>query len=230
MLTAKLLGMKEEKPSSPRVRPSICEVRDERAAALLLDNKTRRLLSPFVAATKSVKEASDELFMKLATYYPYVKGFERAGLIEVVEVVPRAGRAIKHYRSVADEYFIPHTVSPLMGHYEALELGMHNILFQAVLQAWSESTDEVNTWGFRFYKNPELGFSAMGARAKGEPWDLFRDEGPVILPYWRRLFLSREKARALQLELHEVLERYTAEQSGGDTYLLRIGLAPLTED
>ena len=215
--------MKEENPSS-------YEVRDERAAALLLNDKTRRLLAPFVGEKRSVKEASDELGLKLANYYPYVKQFERAGLIEVFEVLPRSGRAVKLYRSVANEFFIPHTVSPLLVYYEKGELNLHKTMWQAILQAWLVSTDGVSTWGLRFYKNVEGGFGVMGARSQGQPWDLFSGDDPIILPYWRKLKLSRDKARAMQLELHNLLERYTAEQDGGDDYLLRIAMAPLPQE
>ena len=216
--------MKEENPSST---PKSHKVRDEETAALLLNNKTRRLLSPFVGKKKSVKEASGELGVKLANYYPYVKQFERVGLIEVVEVVPRSGRAIKLYQTVADEFFIPHTVSPLMAHYEELELTMHQTMWQALLKAWLAGTDSVNTWGLRCYKDPDVGFDVMGAKSQGEPWDLFSGEGPIILPHWRTLSLSREQARAMQLELRDVLERYTQEQGGPDAYFLRLAMAPL---
>ena len=213
--------MKEENANS------VYEVQNEQAITLLMKDKTRRLLAPFVAEEKSIKEASGELGLKLANYYPYVKRFEAAGLIEVVRALPRVGKAIKRYRSVADEFFIPHTAAPLMAHYEALELANHEVLWRALSKAWLTNTDEVSTWGLRFYKHPEIGFSAMGARSKGEPWDLLSGEGPVTLPYWRRLRLSREKARAMQLELYELLERYTAEQDGQDDYLIRIAMAPL---
>lgn len=215
--------MKEKNPSR------VHEVRDERAAALLMNLKTRQFLLPFIGVKRSVKEACDELGLKLANFYPYVKQFEDAGLIEVAEVLPRAGRAIKRYRSVADEFFVPHTVSPLLAHYEELEKVRNRTLWHAILQAWLTTTDEVNTWGLRFYKHPKQGFEVMGARSQGEPWNLFQGEEPIILPYWAQLKLSREKARAMQLELHDLLERYTAEQDGSDDYLIRIAMAPLPE-
>lgn len=85
------------------------------------------------------------------------------------------------YRSVADEYFIPQTVSLLVAHYEKLELENQKTLWRAFSRAWLEGTDEMNSWGFRFYKGPDLEFSAMGARSKGEPWDLL-SHSPIILP------------------------------------------------
>lgn len=202
------------------------EIKSEVAAALLLKDKTRRLLAPFALGKKSMKEASEALSIKLTTYYPYVKRFENAGLIEVVEVIARAGRSIKRYRTVADEFFIPHTLSPLLAHFEEIQHVSHNTLLQAMSRAWLESTDETNAWGFRFYVDPRIGFTAMGARSKGEPWDLLSGERPIVLPYWRKLKLSRDKARSMQRELQEVLERYTEEQDGRDDYLIRIAMAP----
>ena len=214
--------MKEENKSS------ICEIKSEAAATLLLRDKTRRFLAPFVGTRKSVKEASKQLGVNLSSFYPYVKQFERVGLIEVVEIVPRAGRPVKFYQTVADEFFIPHTLSPLLVYLEELQRVNHNTLWQATLRAWSASTAEISTWGFRFYSDPEIGFTAMGARSESEPWNLFEGEEPILLPYWRKLKLSREKARALQLELYGVLERYTAAQSESEDYLVRVAMAPLS--
>ena len=209
-------------------KSSVHEIRNEAAATLLLKDKTRRFLAPFVGTKKSVKEASEELGVKLANFYPYAKQFERVGLTEVVETVPRAGRSVKFYQTVADEFFIPHTLSPLLVYLEELQRVNHDTLWQATLRAWSASTAESSTWGFRFYSNPQIGFTAMGARSKSEPWDLFQGEEPILLPYWRKLKLSREKARALQLELYGVLERYTAAQSESEDYLVRVAMAPLS--
>ena len=68
----------------------------------------------------------------------------------------------------------------------------------------------------------------MGARSSGEPWGLLT-ENPIILPYWHTLNLGREKARAMQRELKDVLDRYSEEQDEGDTYPIRIAMAPLSE-
>ena len=220
-LAAKLFGMKEENVNS------IHEVTGEYAATLLMNPKTRRLLTPFVGAEKSIKEASQELDIKVASYYPYVKKFEENGLLEVGQTLPRAGKAVKLYRSVADEFFVPHTAAPVMAYYEKLESTNQKILWQAILKSVMENTAEASTWGMRIYKHPDIGLSAMGAWSMGEPWDLTENAGPIFLPYWRNLSLSRERAQAMQKELLGVLERYTQEQDGPDAYFLRIAMAPL---
>ncbi len=209
--------------------PSSLEVKSE-GAATLLNTKTRQLLAPFVGKTKSVKAASDELSVKLTTYYPYVKQFERAGLIGVVEVTPRSGRAVKHYRSVADGYFVPHTVSPLMVYYEELELKMHQTMWQALLKAWLTGTAELSTWGLRCYKYPDVGLGVMGAESQNEPGHLFSGKSPIIFPRWRTLELNQEQVRAVQLELRSILEKYTAAQAGSDAYLVRVATVPLPEE
>lgn len=95
-VAATLLKMKEQNFSR------VLEIKEEATAALLLNTKTMDLLSPFVGAKRSVKEASEQMGMKLANYYFYVKQFERSGLLEVVEEVPRAGRPIKLYQTVKE--------------------------------------------------------------------------------------------------------------------------------
>ena len=216
--------MKEESPSR-------LEITDKRAAALLLNSSTRQFLAPFIGEKKGVKEASDEMGIEFAQCYAYVKQFERAGLLEVVERVPRAGRAIKRYRSTADEFFIPNTVSPLMTFYRENEQTFQNLLWQAMSEALEAKDDLMGEWGFKVGKPFGMKIGLAGARAKGREWNRL-EEDPIILPYWGRLKLTRDEARALQRNLYELVGHYDErnEQDGereGEEYLLRVAMAPL---
>ena len=213
--------MKEKKTSR------VYEVTNERAAELLIKPKTRRFLTPFIGSRKSIKEASDELSMKLVDLYPYVKKLEKAGLISVVGTLPGTGRDVKLYQTVADEFFVSYKVTPIVAAFEREERALNAELWHAFSEVLQTQTDEQNPWGLRFYKTATYEMSVVGSTSQGEPRNVLTDEGAVILLNWRKLMLDQKRARALKKELYEVLERYTEEADGLQAYLVRLGMAPL---
>lgn len=92
--------------------PSFHQVTDARQAALLTDPASKRFFAPFLAQDRTVREAAELVGCALNTMLYRVKVMAAAGLLEVVEVRPRAGRAVKVYRSVHDAYFVPFGVTP----------------------------------------------------------------------------------------------------------------------
>ena len=213
--------------------PSRLEITDERAAALLLNSKTRQFLGPFIGEKKGVKEASDELGVEFARCYAYVKQFERAGLLEVVERVPRAGRAIKRYRSTADEFFIPNTVGPLMMFYKENEQNFQELLWQAMSEALEAKDELMGEWGFRVGRPRGIKIAVAGARSKDRDWN-FLEEEPIILSLWRKLRLTHDEARELQHKLWDIVAYYDernerGEGEEGEEYFLRVAMAPLPE-
>ena len=180
---------------------------------------------------KGVKEASDEMGVEFAQCYAYVKQFERAGLLEVVECVPRAGRAIKRYRSTADEFFIPNTVGPLMMFYKENEQNFQKLLWQAMSEALEAKDELMGEWGFKVGKPLGMKIAVAGARSNNRDWNIL-EENPILLPYWRRLKLTHDEARALQRKLWEIVSYYDerderGEGQEGEEYLLRVAMAPL---
>ena len=87
-------------------------VTDPRQAELLTAPDSKRYFAPFLAQGRTVTEAAQIVGCALNTMLYRVKGMLGAGLIEVVERRPRAGRTVKVYRSVHDAYFVPFAATP----------------------------------------------------------------------------------------------------------------------
>ena len=82
-------------------------VSDPEQARLLSNRESFRFFEPFVARELSATGAAEEVGCALDTMLYRIKTFVRAGLLQVSRLEKRAGRPIKHYRSVYDAYFIP---------------------------------------------------------------------------------------------------------------------------
>lgn len=76
-------------------------------AALLLDVGLRPLLDLLIQRPRSVGEVAQSLGVSVQRAHYLVGKLERVGVAEVVEVCPRAGRAVKRYR-VLSRWFIPY--------------------------------------------------------------------------------------------------------------------------
>lgn len=108
-------------PSSGR---SPHRIDDPAAARLLMDETTRAVFGCFLGADRSVREAADHLGRDLDAVLYRVKRLHAAGLLEVVAVVPRAGRPVRRYRAPHDAWFVPFEVLPYADLEEAF-LALH---------------------------------------------------------------------------------------------------------
>ncbi len=81
-------------------------------ARLISDPRSRAFLVPFLGRKRSVSEAAREVGCPLDAMHYRVRRFAAAGLVKAVEERPRAGRAIKLYRAVADAFYVPFELTP----------------------------------------------------------------------------------------------------------------------
>src|SRR5690625_477895 len=98
---------------------------DETQARLLASPRDDRFFHPFWGRSNTVAGAAAELGESLGAVHYRVGKFLDAGLLEVTRTEPRHGRAIRHYRSVADAFFIP---AGLDSHPSAAERLLGNLL------------------------------------------------------------------------------------------------------
>ena len=95
-----------ESGSKPR------RIEDPAAARLLMDESAREVFGCFLGVDRSVREAADHLGRDLDAVLYRVKRLHAAGLLAVVAVVPRAGRAVRRYRAPHDSWFVPFEALP----------------------------------------------------------------------------------------------------------------------
>ncbi|ULH14048.1 helix-turn-helix domain-containing protein (plasmid) [Deinococcus sp. KNUC1210] len=174
-------------------------------AALLVDPVSRRYYSPFLARTRSVGEAAQEVGCALDTLLYRVNTFLKAGLLEVVGERRRAGRAVRLYRTVHDAYFIPHPVTP----FATLEERLYATT-EPHLRAWARSTarrlQARGMEGIRLYRDTygEVWSEGAADEQSVSGLDLVRLNDPARPPAFdvtTTLYLSAEEARAVQAAL-----------------------------
>jgi hypothetical protein len=200
------------------------------AARLLTDLKELRYLEPFFGQERTVKEAADVINVTIDDLYFRVQRALKLGLIKVVNIESRAGRAMKRYTLVADGFFVPFQIVPNID-FEGLVLGidlqLERGLIHNVLAACHDDANSTS-FGVRIYLDDAGHLTGDSARSPIEPYDFLAPENPAAYTSWFQLQLDFEDAKALQRDMHAVWQKY-AHKQGAQSYMLRLGLAPLLE-
>jgi hypothetical protein len=72
----------------------------------------KRFFVPFLAHERRVAEAAAEVGCSVNRMLYQVRALVNAGLLQILREEPRAGRAVRVYRSVHDAYFVPFSATP----------------------------------------------------------------------------------------------------------------------
>jgi hypothetical protein len=180
-----------------------------------------------------VKSVADELGVTLNAVHHRVRSLERAGLLRVAHLEPRRGRAVKHYVATAQGFFVPFTATTNEG-FEAFASQQITPLFTRFLRLFVRSASSlvknVEEVGFRLYESG--GFVNMNLTPQGRDFDLLEGllapDAPAVMASFTPMQLSNDDAKALQLELLELIGKY-ASRGGPHGYIVNIGLAPSDE-
>lgn len=128
-------------------------ITEPKAAKILTNPVALRFLTPFLGREVTIQEAAEEAGASPNTTYKRAMRFLELGLITVAREQPRAGRAVKLYRTVADVLFVPFENTPSVSLEAALkerEEYWANLLRANVVHARSEV---LGTWGTRIYRD-----------------------------------------------------------------------------
>ena len=202
--------------------PVVREVRDHLGVDLLMKLGAARCLAPFMRRDHTLGTAAAELEMPASSLAYYVKRFMRAGLLRVVRVEPRAGKPIPYYRATADEFRIPFDAMPPGRRDEFLHGSRQKVLGDFV----GAMEKQITT---RFASG--IGVTAPGNRGVAinivDAEDL---EDAPIAEWWGKLRLTEAQAFELRDALHELVERFSAEEPepgpGLRSYIAMVGLVP----
>jgi hypothetical protein len=209
-------------------------ITDPAQAKALTDVKLIGFVQAFIGQERSVTAAAELWQTRLDAAYYRVRQLERLGLIEVSNRVKRAGRDLKLYRAVADDFFVPLGVVPE----SALEVFLESSdsHFQAMmLRAQSRTIHEYfskqrpGDWGIHIGMDGQNQANVHLSDRQGKDPDLSDPDMPLIASGWPTLELDPEEARGLRRELLELFRKYESRR-GAQKYLLRFALAPLEEN
>jgi hypothetical protein len=205
-------------------------IENPETAALMFQAKSLELLGVLIESERSLQQISDALGWPLNTSKYQLERLCQAGLVTCVRKEARAGRPIRFYRAIASRFFVPYVLTPAMNPATLLEQEYaakakrfaHNLTTVALKAR--EAQGEMD-WGVRFsLENGKIRQHA--ALEEAAHWNFLSDDDPALIDVWEEgLMLSREEAKALQLELCQLIGRYRA-KSGDGPYTLRLGLTP----
>ncbi|MFB9994788.1 hypothetical protein ACFFLM_22800 [Deinococcus oregonensis] len=215
---------------------------DPQAASVLADARSRRYLEPFIWRERRITEVARELGVTKNAMLYQVNKLLRLGLLEVTRTEARAGRAIRSYRSSSPRYFVPFTATTaesIAALYQSSLDNAHRSVLTLLTQAWSALAEDPRWFGL-YTSGDEQGLHShvlLPVRPTGEEpastgllqW-LLEDDVPALWDNTAPVQLSRENAKRLQRELHDLHLKYSGlKEDTGDTFVLRLTLIPLVE-
>jgi hypothetical protein len=197
-----------------------------------MDARTREVFGCFLGRDRSVREAAEALGRDLDAVLYRVRRLLAAGLLEVVAVRPRAGRPIKRYRAVEDEWFVPFEVLPYADLEETF-LDLHAAHAARAARAAARWLAGRPWTGYRIGTDDA---GRMWMRGAGDdaslsaaPRPMGGHEGPMDAGV--ELRLSADDARALNADLAGLIARYEARTGEGPpNRLLLVVSVPLEDD
>lgn len=124
----------------PNPGRQVLRIDSPEAASMISEKRARRFLECFLGQARSVSQVAGELGVDMSSVSYRVKQFIRLGLVEMVREVPRGGRAIKYYRTVADAFFVPFGVVPFApGELSpGVSIEEYRLLQKSVENAWQQ--------------------------------------------------------------------------------------------
>lgn len=215
---------------------SPCEVTDPAAVTLLAHDRTRRVLGAFLGREQTVAGAARGAGLDLRVVHRDVQALTRAGLLRVIREEARAGRPVKVYRACADDLFVDaRHLPPPDAQAAALDTLFHHAVGREFRRALS---DFAPGWGLRVYATPDApGFAVLEGPRSAKPLSALDEwQGPPARMLSgtpsARLTAAQvtEVQRDLILLMRKVADFTAANDGAGQPVLLRLGLAPLTED
>lgn len=226
---------------APLSTSSIRRIDTPEAARWLTAPETLALLGPFLGRAASVGEAAAVLGLSVKDAYYRVKRMLELGIVEVVAVEPRAGRAVKRYSTRCGGFFVPFGLTPAATPAERV-LAQTRPALEAIGAGVTQDLEEDHAAS-------RLGFAIRAEGGKVTTFLAVEDGGPdwSIRSYWLApdsaaayLFtstyrLERERAKEVQRRIDELLldlGRYHLEAAGSPTalaYRCLLGMAPEPE-
>lgn len=210
-----------------RTKSSSFEVTDDQAIRLLWDADQLQYFAPFIARDCTVNQAALETHCKPNTMYARVQRYLKLGLLRVVREESRDGRAIKVYRSTADELIVP----------------LEGVWEERANRGWSRFFERAMAHGMRYtyasssrrtehyYRNEDSVFSTHVNFGESDDTilSLGPDEPAIHNSLHDAVYLDFTDAKAFQRELFDLTQKYFS-RAGAQRYLVRLNLVPVPEE
>ncbi len=198
----------------------VYEVQRSDQAVVLSDAASRRYFKPFLGVEKSVASASREVGCSVETMAYRVKTFVAADLLRLTRVEKRRGRPIKHYRSVADVFFLPLAVMPFTDVEEMLQ-AQSKPWIEFLLREIAHAIQQAKEVGQYLYRDSvgEVWFS-------GSPPSETLDSASkvaAVFDSFGELHLTNEEAQNLKQALSRIFTSYSEKSADSRASTKRFG-------
>jgi hypothetical protein len=157
----------------------------------------------------------------------HVQKFLQAGILKQTRTQARAGRAIRYYRTVADQFLIPTRVLPLEVLLRTDDQSHKN--FQAIMvKQWLNGSKQ-NAPNVIVYRHEQRMHIADVETALGQAQP--DDNEPPGMSLWLGYHLSLEQAKRLRDDLLALDQKYRRlSRDSQQRYVLRLGLLAIDAD
>jgi hypothetical protein len=196
-------------------------VTDPAQIDLLLDVTAAQRVGVFMGREHTLGTAAEELSIPASSLAYWVKRLLRAKLITITRLGPRAGRAIPHYRAVADEFIIPFAAMPPDAH-ERFVGSARSLMYEKFTAAVDTSRRDSRT--------------GAGVRLSIQPnrhleFGVTKEDAPLpakAIESWSEIGLTTEEHAELSKALDDLIDRFAIGRPtrGRKKYLMVVGLAP----
>lgn len=210
-------------------------VSNPEAARQMNNPKIFQMLSPFLNQENTVGEAAKRLGITNVKMFRQVKIFLELELLEIAKLENRAGKAIKHYRTVAPGFFVPHAL--LNSETIEIEFLAQNTFWEQRLAraVGALNHDAMQNAGSYFFRGENGDLRKVTGRSEGfnlpENLSPSLNQSPVWSD-WSVVMLEPETAQALYQDMAALFKRYKSlhQVNSGRAYLMRTAMAALCEE
>lgn len=213
------------------------EITDPDAAAFVTAPASQRYFTPFLARERTPGQVAAELGVDVGSVTYRIRRMLDLGLVVRTRVTPRAGRAVQRFTAVAEEVFVPLALTPTATVAELFGDGRADtaeVMAASLERAWL-ALGRVEGWGTHLYRLPggalNRDFVPHHLFAAGTFWAaVLADRCPPVWDQYASLVLTRDRAKALQREMADLVARYAEPGAtpapGATEHLVHLALAP----
>lgn len=210
------------------------KVSTEEQARLLSDPKGSDFIHPFIGRESSVSAAAQALGCSVQTMHYRVKQLVAAGLLELVREEKRAGRAVKHYRSVSEAFFIPDDLTKHADLEERLLTDFQPTM-KVIAKGLAEGIRREGRTGQCMFQDAPGRVSSYGCVERPDKAIELNLDYPFRQPNTDRrgsIYLTDDEARTLGQELGSLFEQYSqrsheeSERPKAYTFMYALVLSP----
>jgi hypothetical protein len=206
--------------SSPQV------ITDPEQVAFLTDPRLRPFVTAFLGRSASVSQVAAELNVKVNAMLYRAQQLRACGLLKIDHLESRAGRAVRHYRCVADRFFVPFSATPfetLEAQVRQSEALLHHGFAQA-LGAQRQQQRLEEGWGTLLSRDAVGNVNVESLHLGVNSTQVASN--PLPLSVWSSLYLRPDTAQVFAERLRALFAEYTEQpnEEDGVLYLLHVGL------